>query len=138
MPVYIFLEDPTEDQIGQITRIYRQKDWWHLPADNPQLVRKIVAGSHCFILAQQDGLVVGMGRAISDRASDAYIQDVAVLDSHQGQGIGSQIVTRLTERLLNDGLNWIGLIAESGRHAFYQRLGFEKMPNATAMLMLKK
>jgi len=138
MPTFIFLEDPSDAQIRQITQIYRQKGWWHLPADDPQLVKGIISGSHCFLIAVQATSIVGMGRALSDGVSDAYIQDVAVLDAFKGQGLGSQIVTRLTQRLLADGLNWIGLIAESGGHAFYQRLGFEKMPNATAMLMLKK
>jgi len=138
MLTFILLEDPTDFQIRQITQIYRQEGWWHLPTDDPDLVKGIVAGSHCFLLAIQEASVVGMGRAISDGASDAYIQDVAVLDFYKGQGIGSQIVARLTERLLSDGLNWIGLIAEKGGHGFYKRLGFEKMPNATPMLMLKK
>jgi len=138
MLTFIFLKDPTDSQIRQITHIYRQEEWWYLQTDNPDLVKGIVAGSHCFLLAMQETVVVGMGRAISDGVSDAYIQDVAVLDAHKGQGIGSQIVARLTERLLADGLNWIGLIAERGGHGFYKRLGFEKMPDATAMLMLKK
>ena len=138
MLTFIFLEDPTDSQIRQITQIYRQEGWWHLQTDDPELVQGIVAGSHCFLLAIQEESIVGMGRVISDGVSDAYIQDVAVLDPYKGQGIGSQIVARLTQRLLADGLNWIGLIAERGGHGFYKRLGFEKMPNATAMLMLKK
>ena len=138
MLTFISLKDPTDSQIRQITHIYRQEEWWYLQNDNPDLVKGIVAGSHCFLLAVKETLVVGMGRAISDGVSDAYIQDVAVLDAHKGQVIGSQIVARLTERLLADGLNWIGLIAERGGHGFYKRLGFEKMPDATAMLMLKK
>ncbi len=138
MLTFIFLEDPTDSQIRQITQIYRQEGWWHLPIDDPDLVKGIVAGSHCFLLAFQEASVVGMGRAISDGVSDAYIQDVALLDSYKRQGIGSQIVAKLTERLLSDGLTWIGLIAERGGQGFYQHLGFEKMPNATPMLMLEK
>ena len=138
MSTLIFLEDPTDSHIRQITQIYRQEGWWHLDADDPDLVRGIIRGSHCFVLAVEEDLVVGMGRAISDGVSDAYIQDVAVLESHKGQGIGSQIVAQLTARLLADGLNWIGLIAERGGYGFYERLGFETMPNATPMLKLKK
>jgi spermidine synthase len=138
MSALIFVEDPTDAQIRQITQLYRQEGWWHLNTDDPDLVRGIIRGSHCFLLALEDKLVTGMGRAISDGVSDAYIQDVAVLDTHKGRGIGSKIVAQLTERLLADGLNWIGLIAERGGHGFYKRLGFETMPNATPMLILKK
>ena len=135
---FIFLRDPSDSQIKQITQIYRQEGWWNVATDDPVLIKRLVSGSHCLVLAVQDELVVGMGRAISDGISDAYIQDVAILNSYRDQGIGSQLVAKLTERLLADGLTWIGLIAERGSRTFYERLGFKPMPNATAMLMLKQ
>ena len=65
-----------------------------------------------------------MGRAISDRASDAYIQDVTVDRAFRRQGIGSRMVARLVERLELDGIGWIGLIAEGDSSGFYERIGF--------------
>lgn len=79
-----------------------------------------------------------MGRAISDRASDAYIQDVTVVPGFQRRGIGSAIIRKLIERLHRDGLFWIGLIAERNSHGFYERLGFKRMADAAAMLMESK
>jgi GNAT superfamily N-acetyltransferase len=60
--------------------------------DNPSLVAGIVAGSHCFLVARHAESIVAMGRAISDRVSDAYIQDVTVDPAFRGQGIGSRMV----------------------------------------------
>jgi spermidine synthase len=97
-------------------------------------VGKIIKGSHCFVAALEDRRIIGMGRAISDRASDAYIQDVTVADAFRGRGIGSQIIHQLISRLQADGLGWIGLIAEKNSHPFYQRLGFVTMPDAAPML----
>ncbi len=77
-----------------------------------------------------------MGRAISDGASDAYIQDVMVDKSFQGRKIGSSIIRKLVEQLQTDGLKWIGLIAENDSQRFYENLGFKQMKNATPMLNL--
>ena len=80
--------------------------------------------------------IVGMGRAISDGTSDAYIQDVAVDVNCRGKGIGTEIIKRLLKRLNQDGVNWVGLIAERGSHPFYERLGFSTMPDSTPMVKI--
>jgi len=78
---------------------------------------------------------VGMGRAISDGVSDAYIQDVTVLKELRGRGIGKGIVQTLTGFLKERGLQWIGLISEPGYERFYESLGFKVMPNYTPFLL---
>ncbi len=131
---FTFLNHPTPNQIKQITGLYRMAGWWMQEVDDPDLVARIVAGSHCFLIVSKETEIVGMGRAISDSASDAYIQDVTVKKSYRGQKIGSRIVERLISRLNEDGLEWIGLIAEQDTHNFYDRLGFKKFPDAVPML----
>ncbi len=95
----------------------------------------MIAGSHCFIIATEGEAIIGMGRALSDGVSDAYVQDVTVADEYQHTGIGSLIVKKLVSRLQDDGLSWIGLIAERNSHAFYERLGFKLMPHSVPMLL---
>ncbi len=144
---YEFLHHPDPGQLAQILRLYHNQGWW-TDADpdaaaeasiaevlaGQALVARIVAGSHCFLAAMTaDGAIIGMGRAISDGASDAYIQDVTVDAARRGQGIGSAIIQRLAQRLSRDGIGWIGLIAEADSHPFYTRLGFSPMKNAVPM-----
>ena len=134
---YSFLQTPTPAEIGRLIQLYRQAGWWKAAdGDDPDLVSRIVAGSHCFLVARQGGTIVAMGRAISDRISDAYIQDITVDPSFRGQGIGSRMVATLVNRLEADGIGWIGLIAERKTHPFYRPLGFA--PMADALPMLKK
>jgi len=134
---YAFLIQPTPSQIRQIIALYRLAGWWgDCEPDDPEQVARIVSGSHCFLVVMREGEIVGMGRAISDRASDAYIQDVTVKPECRGQRIGTWIVEKLIERLHRDGLGWIGLIAERGSHEFYRRMGFREMPNSLPMLKL--
>ena len=134
MPSYHFLTHPTEAQIRDIIRLYEGEGWWEGGADNPETVRKIVAGSHCFVIVTENNAVIAMGRAISDRASDAYVQDVTVLPEFRGAGIGTRIIRMIMERLTADGIGWIGLIAEKNASPFYAPLGFSVMPDALPML----
>jgi aralkylamine N-acetyltransferase len=134
---YTFIRQAADSQIDKIIRLYQEAGWWTGQAhENPELIRRIVTGSHCFVLACEGDEIIGMGRAISDGISDAYIQDVAVLPEFRGQGVGTGIVQEIVKKLRDDGLQWIGLIAGSHSHPFYRRLGFEEMPAATAMLLM--
>jgi ribosomal protein S18 acetylase RimI-like enzyme len=131
---YQFILTPTQTEIARLTELYRLAGWWMDEADNPSAVAGIVSGSHCFLVARQADTIVGMGRAISDRISDAYIQDVTVDPAFRGQGIGSRIVAELVARLEADGIGWIGLIAERKTHPFYRPLGFSPMADSVPML----
>ena len=136
MLTYTVLANPTNDQVNQITALYRHEGWWSKTADDPDQVKGIIAGSHLFMVAQKGDEIVGMGRALSDRTSDAYIQDVTVKKEYRSRGIGTRIIKELIRRLRSDGIDWIGLIAERGSHGFYSRLGFKEMPNALPMLRI--
>jgi spermidine synthase len=129
----IFIEKPTREQAAAILALYRDAGWWRAGADDEDALNRLVKGSFLFALAVEDGLVTGMGRAISDGASDAYIQDVTVRKDCRGKGIGSIIIKSLVKQLLEHNILWIGLIAEKGSHPFYEALGFLTMPDSVPM-----
>lgn len=120
-----------------ILKLYRQAGWWQ-PDEKPEymeLVNKIIANSFCFVIAIQNDEIIGMGRAISDGVSDAYIQDVTVRQDLRGQGIGKGIINTLVSYMKDNGLQWIGLISEPGYERFYQGLGFGIMEHYTPFLL---
>jgi aralkylamine N-acetyltransferase len=135
----VILQTPTISQARQIEELYRLQQWWQAGDDeSPQLIPRLIAGSHCFVAALEGENIVGIGRAISDGVSDAYIQDLTVRSDLRNQGIGRRILQTLLERLHTDRLHWIGLIAEPGSYGLYRRAGFREMPDAVAMLMTLK
>lgn len=83
----------------------------------------------CFI--RDDGQLVGAGRALADGVDCSYICDVALLPSHQGRGLGRQIVARLVD--LSSAHKKIILYAVPGKEPFYRRLGFRRMRTAMAI-----
>src|SRR5690606_28247620 len=80
------------------------------------------------------GRTVGMGRAISDGVSDAYIQDLVVLPDFRGRGVGKAIIKRLVEVCISRGITWIALVAEPGTQEFYKEAGFSPMEGHMPML----
>lgn len=83
----------------------------------------------CFALEQ--GKLIGAGRALADGADCSYICDVAVLPSHQGTGVGKEIVAKLVA--LSQGHRKIILYSVPGKEGFYSRFGFQKMLTAMAI-----
>src|SRR5262245_9368705 len=93
---------------------------------------QVAFGSSRFACFVFDGdRLVGVGRALADGVDCSYICDVAVLPSHQGTGLGHQIVERLVER--SRGHRKIILYAVPGKEGFYRRFGFARMTTAMAI-----
>jgi len=83
----------------------------------------------CF--AYHSGRLIGAGRALADGVDCSYICDVVVHPSHQGLGIGKQIVSILLK--LSSAHKKIILYAVPGRESFYRKLGFKRMATAMAI-----
>ena len=130
---YRWVRRPGRKMLRDILGLYRAAGWWE-PGDTPERIGRMAAKSHCFLVAQDRGALVAMGRAIGDRTNDAYIQDVFVSPSHRGQGVGAAVVRRMVRRLRRDGLRWVGLIGAAGTERFYERLGFSRMRGYSPML----
>ena len=112
--------------LDDLVSLYKDAGWWKDSyGESPEFLQGIVADSALFAGAFENNKLIGMGRALSDQASDAYIQDVAVLKEFQGRGIGKKIIQTLIAGLKAWGVDWIGLIAEPGTTGFYEDLGFE-------------
>ena len=114
--------------VDQLQALYQDAGWWQDDYKiTDDFLRRIPENSALFAGAFLEKKLIGMGRALSDLCSDAYIQDVVVLSAHQKRGIGALIVTFLIKELKKRGVDWIGLIGEPGTRAFYENLGFRQM-----------
>ena len=89
----------------------------------------LVTMFRCF--AFEHGKLIAAGRVLADGRDCAYLCDVAVLPSHQGRGLGRDIVSRLLER--SKSHRKIILYAVPGREELYRGLGFRRMRTAMAI-----
>ena len=112
----------------ELKNLYKDAGWWESSYDlNPGFLDDIVKDSAVFVGAFDKKKLIGMGRALSDLVSDAYIQVVTVLKAYRGKGLGKKIIRALIKELQKKGVDWIGLVAEPGTAPFYKALGFDEM-----------
>ena len=97
----------------------------------PAHLRTVFGNSRYACFVRDAGRLVGAGRVLADGADCAYLCDIAVLPSHQGTGLGGQIVAALLER--SRGHKKIILYAVPGKEPFYRKYGFRRMTTAMAI-----
>jgi ribosomal protein S18 acetylase RimI-like enzyme len=94
-------------------------------------LRTAFTNSRFKVFAYDGGRLVGAGRGLADGVDCSYICDVAVMPSHQGTGLGKEIVSRLVA--LSAGHKKIILYSVPGKEAFYKKFGFMRMRTAMAI-----
>ena len=110
--------------LAAAARLYRIAEWVE-PGDNCAFLETALDNS-CAVAAAYDGSrLVGMGRALGDGCSDAYIQAVVVDPAYRRRGIGAALVRALADELRRRGVDWIALVGVPGTEEFYRSLGFE-------------
>ena len=89
------------------------------------LLERGIAGSHC-LGAYADGEQVGFARAITDRATFAWIADVWVDEPVRGRGLGRRMVRWFLDHDDYVGMRRIAL-GTADAHGVYAALGFHPL-----------
>ena len=92
-------------------------------------LNRVLEQSRSVVCAYDEGTLVGFGRTISDGVMHAMIFDLIVHPSHQGLGIGSEILERLVALCHAEGIRDIQLFSASGKASFYTKRGFSLRPD---------
>ncbi|SDI68738.1 GNAT family N-acetyltransferase [Variovorax sp. OV700] len=112
----------------ELSRLYQAAP---LGNKQPDGLKLVFSNSMFKCFAYDDSRLVGVGRAMADGLDCSYICDVAVHPSHQGTGLGKEIVSRLVD--LSKGHRKIILYAVAGKEPFYKKFGFRRMKTAMAI-----
>ena len=113
---------------NELSALYRAAP---LGNKNPDSLETAFTNSMFKCFVHEDGKLVGVGRALADGTDCSYICDVALLPSHQGLGLGKQIVSKLVS--MSAGHKKIILYSVPGKESFYRKLGFKRMSTAMAI-----
>jgi citrate lyase synthetase len=112
----------------ELSALYRAAP---LGEKKPLHLQTVFSNSMFKCFAYDDGRLVGAGRALADGADCSYICDIAVLPSHQGSGLGKQIIAKLVDK--SRAHKKIILYAVPGKESFYRQFGFLRMKTAMAI-----
>ena len=65
------------------------------PVDRPDLIERMLANANVIVTARnQEGLLVGVSRAMTDFGYATYLSDLAVDEVYQRRGIGRELIQR--------------------------------------------
>ncbi len=94
------------------------------PLLNLQRIERMLHGANFIVTARdEDGQLLGVARCITDFEWICYCAELAVRQSHQGQGIGKSILAE-AKRMLGPGI-CLTLNAEPEAVAFYEHIGMQ-------------
>ncbi len=119
---YVISDDPARVDLDAVWSFLRESYW------SPGVERKTVAaaieGSLVIGLYGPGGGQAGFARAVTDRATFAYLADVFVLEPHRGSGLGVWLVQTLLDHPGLTGLRLM-MLRTADAHGLYRRFGFE-------------
>jgi GNAT superfamily N-acetyltransferase len=129
---YEISTDPARLDLDVIHRFLSEDAYWS-PGVARDVVERALANSLCFGLFAPDGGQAGFARAVTDRATFAYLADVFVLPAHRGRGLGVWLVETMLAHPDLQGLRRIEL-ATVDAHGLYERFGFRPLARVERFL----
>lgn len=111
----------------ELRRIFAAGGLVRRARDPADVLARTIANSTDVVTAWDGDTLVGFARLLSDETTNAYVSTVAVAPRWQDRGLGTRIMRELLAG--REGLK-IVLEAARGAERFYERLGFERAPNA--------
>ncbi len=97
------------------------------PTHDVARIEKMFAHANLVVTAWEGETLVGVCRALTDFSYCCYLSDLAVNKSHQGQGIGQQLIEQVKQEI-GDQVALI-LLSASSAMSYYPRIGFENIEN---------
>lgn len=114
----------------QVEELFLSVNW--ISGKYPQRLYKALMHSATVLTAWDGEQLVGLVRVLDDSEMLAYIHYVLVKPKYQGQGIAVAMIEKIKEKY-KDYLYINGMPEERKNAAFYEKLGFQVMPDGVAM-----
>ncbi|WP_448320252.1 GNAT family N-acetyltransferase [Streptomyces sp. CO7] len=120
---YEFSADPARVDAGRVHQWLSTDAYWALGRSREKQDAAMAGSMNFGMYDIVTGVQVAYARAVTDRATFAWLCDVYVDPQVRGKGLGSALVARVREELSGFGLRRI-MLATHDAHDVYARLGF--------------
>jgi GNAT superfamily N-acetyltransferase len=113
-------DDPQRVDVDAVHAFISEQSYWGIGRAR-DMVARAIAGSTRVVGLYRGSEQVGFARAVSDRATVAYLADVYVLTEHRGRGFGLELVREIVDGSFPD-VCW--LLHTADAQSLYARIGF--------------
>jgi len=105
-------------------RSLRRAVGWKVP--DAERVTAALGASAGAVVAEVDGVAIGMGRIVGDLTFYSFIVDLVVDPNHQHRGVGADLLEALERQVAaKSATGTVQLVADGRVTGFYETLGYE-------------
>ena len=114
----------------QVQELFLSVGW--ISGEYPIRLHKALMHSSTVVTAWDGDRLVGLARVLDDSEMVAYMHYVLVHLDYHGQGIAGQMIRRVKEKYQH--YLYLEIMPEESKNAaFYEKFGFQTMPDGVAM-----
>ncbi|MDD6795644.1 MAG: GNAT family N-acetyltransferase [Clostridiaceae bacterium] len=122
--------------VNDLVDLYNDAEWFVYTEDKKKLEHSFSKSTY-IISAWDDNKLVGVLRAVGDEETIMYIQDILVLKSYRGKGIGSEFLNLFMKRY-RDVRQKILLTDRTNKTMnFYRKNGFVEVGKYDCVAFIK-
>ena len=118
--------------VDVVHRFLSEDSYWARGIPRETVARSI-EHSLVFGVYDEGGAQVGFARAITDRATTAYVADVFVLPEHRGRGLGVWLIGCMRAHPDLQGLR-VWRLATADAHGLYEKHGFRPLAHPERLM----
>ena len=119
--------DNPEIALVDVLPIYEAVGWTNY-TQNPEMLEAAFENSlHVLAAFTEEGILVGVLRAVGDGASILFIQDILVTPEYQHQGIGTKLLQQTLEKYKNVYQIQLATDDSTKTVSFYESNGFTSL-----------
>lgn len=98
------------------------------PIDDAEILSDMIRHANLVVTAWDKDLLVGIARTLTDFSYVGYLSDLAVRQSYQNKGIGTQLIQKTREKM--GPRSMLVLLAAPRAVDYYPKIGFTKHESA--------
>ena len=110
---------------------------WTAYTDEPELLEKAIKNSLDLWTLWDGEILVGLARTVGDGATISYLQDLLILKTYQGKGLGTRLLREVLDG--NKGIRQFVLLTEDilKNKNFYEKLGLRPVSDYECISFMK-
>ncbi len=134
---YRFIYELDEGNIRDLLKLYENEAW--SKNRKPEDVGKMLKNSWIIaIINSGNGDLIAFARVLTDFIYRGFIYDVIVAENYRGLGFGRLIVSNIVNNKTFKNVERIELNCIDSNVPFYEKLGFDKVPDGTNMMRYRR
>ena len=123
MERYRIVSELTEQQISELTDLYRN-EFWSQNRTQPDVAKMLAASDIVIGLLDECDQLVAFIRVLTDFVYRAFILDVIVKPTHRNQGLGKKLLESVVHHPQLQSVEYLVLYCLPEMVSFYERWGF--------------